>query len=60
MRPNRFDHHSNHPFCMLSKNILPGAFMIRKHPDGKFIRPRAITRGAPSPGLPPLTVIADY
>jgi hypothetical protein len=51
MRPLRFDHDSNHPFCMLSKNIPPGAFMIRKHPPGKFIRPRAYTRDAPSPGI---------
>jgi hypothetical protein len=36
---------------MLSKNIPPGAFVIRKHPDGKFIRPRAYTRDAPFPGI---------
>jgi hypothetical protein len=40
---------------MLSKNIPPGAFVIRKHPDGKFIRPRANTRDAPSPGIASLS-----
>jgi hypothetical protein len=45
---------------MLSKNIPPGTFVIRKHPDGKFIRPRAYTRNAPFLGLPPPTVNADY
>jgi hypothetical protein len=45
---------------MLSKSIPPGAFVIQKHPDGKFIRPRAYTRSAPFPGLPPPTFNADY
>ena len=29
--------------------------MIRKRPDGKFIRPRAYTRSAPSPGIASLS-----
>jgi hypothetical protein len=46
---------------MLSKNIPPGAFVIGKHPDGKFIRPRAKYAQRPVfRELPPLTVNADY
>jgi AraC-like DNA-binding protein len=47
---------------MLSKNIPPGAFVIRKRPDDKFIRPRGYTRDAPSPGtasLPSSTLIIE-